>query len=105
MVTSHADSGVVTLDLTYDHLVTPHAVEIYETFNPGAVTLLEAYDPAVGSWVTLWQGADTTAGESGVFSPFFSPPAFKTNSLRLTLDTSAVPGFNDIDAVGLIGRP
>ncbi len=98
-----ADAGEETLELTYEVAVVPSAVNIYETYNPGAVVLVEAYDGE--DWVTLWEGSETTDEIARVFSPELEEVDFATNQIRLTLDSESVIGWNEIDAVELVGLP
>ena len=99
-----ADDQEETLELTFDQEVVPTGIEIYETYNPGAVALIEAFDPEADAWEVLWEGASDTAGEElAVFSPELTPVEFATNRIRLTIDEPLIPGWNEIDAVKLIG--
>jgi hypothetical protein len=101
---SSADDQEETLELTFDQEVVPTGIEIYETYNPGAVVLIEAFDPQADAWEVLWEGASDTAGEElAVFSPELTPVEFATNRIRLTIDEPLIPGWNEIDAVKLIG--
>ena len=101
-----ADDQAETLELTFDQEVVPTGIEIYETYNPGAVVLIEAFDPNADSWEVLWEGESDTAGEeAAVFSPELTPVEFATNRIRLTIDEPLVTGWNEIDAVLLIGTP
>lgn len=99
------DDGLQTLELRYAHPVFPTAIRIYETYNPGAVVAVEAYNGEADEWVTLWSGQDPSQEAPAAFSPPITPTDFATDRLRLTLDTDVVPGWNEIDAVQLIGRP
>lgn len=99
---AHKDGTTEWLELTYEQAVVPRAIGIRETFNPGFVTKVEAYNPIAGQWVVLWQGKDPTRESPGVFSPPLSPVTFSTNRIRITIDTN-VPGWNEIDAVELVG--
>lgn len=99
------DDGVETLDLTYATAVVPTAIAIYESFNPGAVISVAALDPNSNEWITLWEGESPTNETLRVFSPELTPPDFATDQIRITLDTSLVEGWNEIDAVQLIGEP
>ena len=100
------DGGEETIELTFDHPVVPTAIDIYESYNPGSVVMVEALDPGSDEWTVLWEG-DAQTGEAvlTVFSPELTPPDFATDVIRLTLDTATVPGWNEIDAVQLFGRP
>ncbi len=99
------DSGVETLELTYEHMVTPTGVRIFESYNPGVVTMVEAYDADADEWSALWEGDSATDEAIRVFSPSLDTPNFKTDRIRLTLQTDLVSGWNEIDAVQLLGLP
>lgn len=98
------DAGEEWLELTYRAAVRPARVRIRETFNPGAVVKIEALD-GEKKWRVLWKGKDTTDEAPGDLDVRFDPPDFATRVLRVTLDTSEVEGWNEIDAVQLIGEP
>ena len=100
------DAGDETLELTYAYPVFPTGVAIVESYNPGAVVMVEALNIDSGEWVVLYEGeAAPTEEPYRVFRPELTPADFKTDSLRLTLDSAAVAGWNEIDAVQLFGRP
>ncbi|TMB13265.1 MAG: hypothetical protein E6J65_25395, partial [Deltaproteobacteria bacterium] len=97
------DGTTEWLELTYERAVKPAAINIRETFNPGFVTKVEAYNADGAQWLVLWQGKDPTTKESMVFSPPLSKAAFTTKRIRLTIDTN-VPGWNEVDAVELVAQ-
>jgi hypothetical protein len=97
------DGGEEWLELGYEHAVRPSQVRIHETFNPGAVVRIEAID-AAGKWQILWEGKDRTKEDIRWFSIDVAP-RFSTRSIRIRLDSAGVPGWNEIDAVELIGDP
>jgi hypothetical protein len=89
------------LMLQYQDFITPTAVLVYETYNPGALYRVTAFKPD-GEEVELWKGMDPTAADSGMgVSEIPVKAAFKTNRVKIYLDSPAVPGWNEIDAVGL----
>lgn len=101
-----ADDGEETLELYYERPVVPQGVAIYESSAPGAIIAVEAFDLETQEWVTLWEGEAAAPEEAyRVFSPELAPAEFRTDQIRLVLDTAAVPGWNEIDAVQLFGRP
>lgn len=102
---SNADGSTETLELSYTYKVVPSAVHIYESYNPGAITLIEAYDEENDEWAVLWEGAEPTDEPLRIFSPELEPSDFATNLIRLTIESDLVPGWNEIDAVQLLGRP
>lgn len=100
-----ADAGEEWLELTFDHAVRPAKVRVRETFNPGAVVKVEGKDDA-GQWHTIWEGKDPTTQSPDYLE--VAPKAAATwacRTIKITLDTKSVPGWNEIDAVELIGQP
>ncbi|MCC7138480.1 MAG: hypothetical protein IT460_08665 [Planctomycetes bacterium] len=96
------DMGRVTLDLVYERAVRVDAVRVHETLAPGAVAEVLARGPD-GTWTSLWQGTAPAAASPAWFEPAVRPTDFATDALRLVLDTDRVPGWNEIDAVELVG--
>ena len=92
------------LELTYDAAdVEAVGVMVFETYNPGAVDGVVA---TVGNeQVEVWAGRDPTdvGKPSGVSVIGFKTPV-KTARVRINLDSQRVAGWNEIDAVGLIGK-
>jgi hypothetical protein len=69
----------------------------------GAVIKVELFDEA-GAAHPVWQGADPTK-ELNYLILKFKPTDYKVNRVKVTLATNAVPGWNEIDAVQLVGKP
>jgi len=99
-----ADGIPERLQLSYDKPVHLTAVRVHETYNPGAVSKVEAYD-VDGKWHTVWEGKDATPAPIGWFKAVIDPPAWSTRLIKITIDNAAVAGWNEIDAVELIGVP
>jgi hypothetical protein len=95
------DMGEVVVDLDYATPVRVDGLRVHETFNPGAVARVYAKDPG-GGWDLLWEGRAWTDSSIRWFEPSVSTP-YATSSIRLVLDTSRIPGWNEIDAVELLG--
>jgi len=101
---STAGAGPEWLELSYKEPVRIHAVDVIETYNPGAVVGLEARD-LDGAWHILWEGVAPVVAAPRSFR--INVPAdkrFMTKRIRLSLDTTKVPGYNEIDAVRLVGE-
>ncbi len=111
------DGGPEWLMLEFASPVVPTALRIRETFNPGAINRITMF-ALDGSEVPVWNGqSPTRAVKEGVavfelrFNPFeplgrpYPGPhlLLKTNRVKLYLDSAAVPGWNEIDAVSLAG--
>lgn len=99
-----ADDQVETLTLIFKQPVIPTGIEIYENYNPGAVVRVEVFDLNSDAWVVVWEGrADTAREELAVFAPELQAVDFATDQVRLTIDEPLIDGWNEIDAVKLIG--
>jgi hypothetical protein len=100
--TREPDGGHEWLLLSYDTAVDIAEVRIWETYNPGAVTKVTAL-PEDGDEVVLWEGQDPTTKAPG---EFVVPAAGEVHAkkVKVCLDTSLKQGWNEIDAVELVGK-
>ena len=89
------------LMMEYAEAVIPTAVLVHETYNPGALVRVTAFK-LDGTEVELWKGQDPTGtdAEMGV-SEIPVKVDFKTNRIRIHIASKDVPGWNEIDAVGI----
>jgi hypothetical protein len=99
-----ADGGEEWLELTYEQPVLATHVRIHETYNPGAVRRVEARD-AEGNWQVLWEGTTPATEPKRWFLIAFRRTPVATSTIRVVLDSAAVAGWNEIDAVELVGDP
>jgi hypothetical protein len=89
------------LQLEYEESVIPTAILVHETYNPGAVFKV-THVPRWGLEKVLWEGTDPTpAGAGGGVSRLPVTSGIRTSRIKVYLNSSAVPGWNEIDAVGL----
>ncbi len=65
---SATPTGQDTLTLTYDAQVQPTAVNIYQTYNPGAITLVEVLPVDGSAPIVIFEGVDPTTDCPGVFA-------------------------------------
>ena len=100
---SEQDADSEWLDLTYAEPVVATMVRVHETYNPGAITKVELRD-ASGAWRTVWEGPAQPADAPRWFEVRVAAEGWTAKQVRLTLDSDAVPGWNEIDAVELVGR-
>lgn len=98
------DGGLEWLEVSYAQPIVPVELIIYENCGQGCVISVEARDEQTGLWAVLWQGTDPTSAPTMVFRPPLSHNTFAARSFRIQIDTS-VPGWNEIDAVELVGTP
>jgi len=101
---SRSSTGKDWLLLTYDQPVIPTRIVIYQTYHPGAVTLVELVDKA-GDLITVCERAPVIISQCYYLLEIPIINVYKpVNSIRVTIDQSNHNGWNGIDAVKLIGR-
>lgn len=93
-----ADAGHEWLEVVFPESVVVAQVRIRENDAPGAVVRVVASDDDV----VIWEGKDPTREP---LTDLVVEPSSKvfTNRVRIELDTRKVPGWNEIDAVELVG--
>jgi len=96
-----ADGGIEWLDLKYPKPVFATEVRVRESCGSGAVVRVEIFDEK-GAAHAVWQGNDPTK-ELNYLMVKFPKTAFKADRVKVTLATNVVPGWNEIDAVQLVG--
>jgi hypothetical protein len=96
-----ADGGIEWLELTYDPPLRAHTARVFEVHRAGEVIRVEAEFES-GDRTTLWSGTDPTR-EPGVFEVEFPLTPYRVKKLRIVLDTRLKQGWNEIDAVELVG--
>ncbi len=97
-----ADGGTEWLQTSYEKAVEIAQVRVRETCGAGCIAKVAAVLEN-GTEVVIWQGRES-AGEGIVDAPFNAPPGLTASGVKVYLDTARVPGWNEIDAVELIGR-
>lgn len=95
------DEGEEWLHVNYEQLVDIWEVRVRETYNPGAITKVTALLPN-GQEVTIWEGT-APAAQAPIETAFTPSTRVQANSVKIYMDTRRVPGWNEIDAVELIG--
>ncbi|MGH7163676.1 MAG: hypothetical protein ACREID_09335, partial [Planctomycetota bacterium] len=95
------DGGLQWLELVYDPPRRASAVRIHEVNVPGGVAEVETVDES-GTRRTVWRGVDPTA-TPGLFEAAFPATSYRVRRVRIVLDTSRRPGWEEIDAVELAG--
>jgi hypothetical protein len=99
--TKTPDSGIEWLDLKYPKPVHATEVRVRESCGSGAIIKIEVFDEG-GAAHTVWAGNDPTTGLNYLMVKF-PKTNFKTDRVKVTLATNVVPGWNEIDAVQLVG--
>ena len=99
--TKTPDSGIEWLDLKYPKPVHATEVRVRESCGSGSVIKIEVFDEQ-GTGHAVWQGNDPTT-ELNYLMVKFPKTTFKTDRVKITLATNVVEGWNEIDAVQLVG--
>jgi hypothetical protein len=98
------NSGGEWLVLDYPQRVVPKEVHIYENYFPGAVARVTVFNDS-GEEIEAWRGADPTSSTSaGGISKIPLSVSVKAQRVKLYIDTPKAPGWNEIDAVGLLDQ-
>jgi hypothetical protein len=97
-----ADGGEEWIKLTYTTPINATGLRIRETFNPGAAVKVALFE-ADGKEHIVWQGKDTNKTSPGYFELVFPRTDYPVVGVKVYLDTAAVAGWNEIDAVELTG--
>lgn len=98
------DGGEEWIQLDYDRAVDLQQVCVVESHNPGAISKVVAVLPD-GTESPIWEGnMEPSTGDELVSSDFKVGNPVRAQSVKVYLDTARVPGWNEIDAVQIIGR-
>lgn len=95
------DAGIEWINLGFTKAVAATGLRIRESAGAGAVIKVELIDPQ-GGVHPLWSGKDPTKGLNYLMLTF-PKTDFKVDHVKITLATNLVPGWNEIDAVQLLG--
>jgi hypothetical protein len=95
------DAGIEWINLAFTKAVAATGVRIRESAGAGAVIKVELIDTQ-GTVHPLWSGKDPTRGINYLLLTF-AKTDFKVERVKITLATNLVAGWNEIDAVQLLG--
>src|ERR1043165_997248 len=93
-----SDGQMEWLLLEYEAPGTIAAVKVYENYNRGALSAVSVVD-AAGKETVAWKGADPMQPGATVVTLTGAPTG---NRIKIYLDSVKAPGWNEIDAVGII---
>jgi hypothetical protein len=97
------NGGEEWLQVEFENAVALAEINVHETHNPGAISKVAAILPD-GSERLIWEGDfDQEQATDIVERAFQVRDAITANSVKIYLDTARVPGWNEIDAVELVG--
>ncbi|CAL1528204.1 unnamed protein product [Lymnaea stagnalis] len=100
------------IEISFAEYLYPVRIEVYETYNPGAIVRILACDRAGGTdadkgqitWVTLWRGQPKPCKQRPrIFAPHLKKINFATNLIRLELNHHHLDYYTELDGIKLIG--
>ncbi len=92
------------LEVKFTNQIIPTKVIFYENFNPGSISEVILYSTDKSKSKVIYTAKDYLyVGETGSVKVIIINPAitFPVASLKVTLATNRIPGFNEIDAIAL----
>ncbi len=92
------------LELYYSHAVAVEQINIYETYNPGAVDSIYLRDVSSGNWHLVWSDsaqAPDPPDVSRIFTIDIPRTNYLVDAIRIAVNSPAISSWNEIDAVQL----
>lgn len=90
------------LELSFDNPAPINRIFIHETLSPGAVDTVYVLNPNTQVYEKVYEA--TAAGGKPcprAFAINFALTSFPVSQIRIAINSPAVPGYNEIDAVGI----
>ena len=103
------------IEVGFPSAVYVHSIEIGEPRGMGSIVRIKAFNPSEGDYFTVWESltgeGDLSThnrfqlrNEYRVFAPFpICQTTFKTDSIRIEMDTRTITDWNELDYVQLTG--
>lgn len=96
--------------IEFEEFVFPNEIDIYETYNPGAIYKLWAFT-INEKWICLWESngendntlAEMTSNDSRIFAPSIKEIKMPTRIIRIEFNHRHLDYFTEIDGVVLKG--
>jgi hypothetical protein len=95
------DAGPEWISVAFANPVEIAEVRVRESYNPGAIVSVVAM--VNNREVALWEG-QAAGGRAPRDFVVRAAPGVRSQNVIVRLDTATVPGWNEIDAVELVGR-
>ena len=95
------------LELGFDTVQTVTKIQIFETYNPGAVDSVFLRDAGTKKWNLVYAkpAVKGLPEKSRIFEIFLiEETTFFTDAIRIAINSPAIPNWNEIDAVAITGQ-
>jgi hypothetical protein len=105
--TEDTQLGRQYLVLGFDTIQTVSKIEIYETYNPGAIDTVYLRNASTQAWDKVYTGSATPTGvdEARIFTVTLSKPTtYFVDAIRLAIDSDMVDDWIEIDAIAISGK-
>ncbi|MBN8578325.1 MAG: hypothetical protein J0L66_15375 [Cytophagales bacterium] len=101
-----ADGQREFLVLGFSEQQTVKKIEIFETYNPGAIDTVLLRNAATQKWVTVYSkpAATDLPKQSRILAIHLIETTFMADAIRMAINSAAVDGWNEIDAVAITGQ-
>ena len=101
-----ADGQREYLVVGFDTLQTIHTIEIYETFNPGAIDTIYVRNESTQKLEIVYSKPAQTdlADEARIFTVYIRETSYLVDAIRIAMNSEAVEGRNEIDAIAIGGQ-
>jgi len=100
---SSSATGVDWLEVTYASPVTPAQINIYETYNPSSIVKVEVRDTK-GSYHSVYSASPSVVNDCPrTLTVDVKNITVPVDAVRISLDQTNSPSWNEIDAVELVG--
>jgi hypothetical protein len=113
---TYVESGYTEfIEVNFATAVYAQSVEIGEPSGMGSIVRIKALDALTGGWFTMWEAPDGEGdprvqyrgrrlGQYRVFKPNpMCSTTFRTETIRVEMDTCTVPDWNELDFITLKG--
>jgi hypothetical protein len=98
------DKGEEWVKLTFEKEVNATEVRVKETYNAGAITKIILIDNTNKSHVVYESKSETKEKKIQYLVAKFPKTSYKAKIVKIKIDSKTITGWNEIDAVQLVGE-
>ncbi|MDH4091495.1 MAG: hypothetical protein OEV74_03585 [Cyclobacteriaceae bacterium] len=103
---SAADATREFLVLGLDTPQTVKSIEVFETYNPGAIDTVYVRLVDTGEWKKVYAKPfeEGLPEQARIFAIYMLETSYLIDAIRIAINSPAVAGWNEIDAVAITGE-
>jgi hypothetical protein len=96
------DDQIEFLDVNFEGAGPINFIDVYETYNPGAIEKIELFNPDSNSFETVYTATPFPANPtSRIFRAAFPLTTYDVTRAKISLRSDFVTGWNEIDAIAI----